>query len=278
MADLDRAIGMNDSRAFTYRERALVWKAKKEYDKAIADCDAAVERDSTTTSLRIRGLVRKAMRQYDEAIDDFTAAIEKNGSDAQAYHRRGDVLHLQGRSDEAVADYERSLELRPGNRFVIRHLGELRFLAGDREGALRYFEEACEASPDDADYARIFCYMLRSRGAGTGSDEAAARSLRSYTEIRKGVPDGETDWPLRVIEFLLGDLAEEELLAGARAEDVETESTRQCEAYFYSGWRRLQAGDRDGARRQFANCRATGRVDLAEHQFAGKLLDGSRYH
>ena len=76
-------------------------------------------------------------------------------------------------------------------------------------------------------------------------------------------------WERTVAAFLLGHMSEADFLAaGRRTHD----SGRQCEAWFYSGMKRLLSGDAATAREDFRKALATGRKDFEEYNFAAAEL------
>jgi hypothetical protein len=61
-------------------------------------------------------------------------------------------------------------------------------------------------------------------------------------------------WPIPIVRHLAGALGEQELLAAADHRDAQETGERRCQAGYYLGILRLEAGDQDAARRHFAAC------------------------
>jgi lipoprotein NlpI len=62
------------------------------------------------------------------------------------------------------------------------------------------------------------------------------------------------DWASKIAQFLLDQISETELLAGATSSDVEKDRARHCEAWYYAGMKRLLTGDKKAAADCFDKC------------------------
>ena len=62
------------------------------------------------------------------------------------------------------------------------------------------------------------------------------------------------DWVSKIWRFLLDQISETELVAGAASSDVEEDRARHCEAWYYAGMKRLFAGDKKTAADCFYKC------------------------
>ncbi|MBS0359937.1 MAG: tetratricopeptide repeat protein [Proteobacteria bacterium] len=74
----------------------------KELDKALADCDQAVRKDSNSRALQTRALVLLRLNRLDEAIAQYTAALKAQPRDAAALYGRG--LAEARKGDKAASD------------------------------------------------------------------------------------------------------------------------------------------------------------------------------
>ena len=117
VADSDAAIELattdKDSSA-AYHTRGAARAALGNYDKAIADFDAAIRRNpETAINYLDRGLAKEALGEMDAAKADFEAASRKNGDLAENYYKEG-----RGRNDgraytAAMASFDRAIRLKP---------------------------------------------------------------------------------------------------------------------------------------------------------------------
>ena len=67
---------------------------------------------------------------------------------------------------------------------------------------------------------------------------------------------------------LLGKVSEADLFAAAKSPDAKKERGQLCEAWFYSGMKKLLAGDKAAAAEHFQKCLATEQKDFTEYRFA----------
>ena len=64
----------------------MAWYTKKEYDKAIADCNKAIRLDPKNGwTYNLRGSAWDAKKEYDKAIADYSEAIRLDPKDALAH-------------------------------------------------------------------------------------------------------------------------------------------------------------------------------------------------
>ncbi|MFT7587359.1 MAG: tetratricopeptide (TPR) repeat protein, partial [Cellvibrionaceae bacterium] len=73
----------------------------------------AVLPDLTDIDYFFRGLAYDYLKDYERAIADYDRAIELNPEDATAYNNRGNSYSNQGDEERAIADYDRAIELNP---------------------------------------------------------------------------------------------------------------------------------------------------------------------
>jgi tetratricopeptide (TPR) repeat protein len=101
-------------RAPNYNNRGVIWKAKGEYDRAIADFDEAIRLEpGKATYWNNRGSAWADEKQYDRAIADFDVAIGLAPEDAVAYFNRGNARYRKKEYDRAIADYGEAIRLDP---------------------------------------------------------------------------------------------------------------------------------------------------------------------
>lgn len=97
--------------------RALDWQNAGNYERAIAEYDAALEMDGLDTRTRVialynRGLCHQQLGAAAAAIDDFTRVLSADPAFAQAWQSRGNVFLANGRADLALADYAQAIDMK----------------------------------------------------------------------------------------------------------------------------------------------------------------------
>ncbi len=96
--------------------RASLYLAEKDFQRASADCDAAIRLDPDfAQAYNNRGLARQGLGDLSGAIDDFSAALEHHGQLSEAYNNRGALRMQLGQSQEALADLNEAVRLAPLN-------------------------------------------------------------------------------------------------------------------------------------------------------------------
>lgn len=98
-----------------------------------------------------RGEDYSGARDYDRAIADYNTAIELKPNYAEAYNDRGFAYYLKGNPDykRAIADYSRAIELRPDYPKAYNNRG-VAYMAGGYGAAKSVpdFDRAIELKPD----------------------------------------------------------------------------------------------------------------------------------
>jgi len=96
--------------------------------------------------------------------------------------------------------------------------------------------------------------------------DAANKDLTAYLDRRSNAAPG--DWFSNVAGHLLGKVTQADLFAAAKSPDTKKESGQLCEAWFYSGMKKLLDGDKTAAADHFRKCLATEQKIFVEYQFA----------
>lgn len=156
-------------------------------DKALAACDRALSTDGQNATFHaLKARVLLARREYDRAIIENEAAIELNPTFAAAHCGLGDSLAYEGRYDESLACFQRSIDLSPNDpqRWAFFTYGALALLfKGDYEGALQWTERAASL-PNSQYWTTAHRAVALAR---LGRDEAAraetAKLLRENPEF-----------------------------------------------------------------------------------------------
>ncbi|HWB59010.1 MAG TPA: tetratricopeptide repeat protein [Chthoniobacteraceae bacterium] len=273
IADVDHALALAPKDpADAYQIRADARRQSGDTDGAIADYDSIIKLEPATAFNYVyRGNLKMMKQEIDAALGDFNHAIQLDPQFAVAYGLRGMAEAQKDDPQAAFADFNRSIELDPSDSDSYEWRGNLESNSQKWSDAVADYRKCCEHSPEDPDYPRLFLWIARAR---LGETEAGSKELADYLQTRgtnagaggKKMTPG--DWPVKVAGHLLGTVSEEALLAAANSSDPKTDGDQHCEAWFYTGEKRLLAGDKAGAIDHFHKCIATGRTDFVEYEMA----------
>lgn len=96
-----------------YSNRGQEYYAKKDYDRAISDFDAAIKLDSRAILAHGNRANAWYMKgQFDRAINDYTRAISLDREYTAAYAGRGLAFEKKGDKGRAIADYKAALSVK----------------------------------------------------------------------------------------------------------------------------------------------------------------------
>lgn len=119
-----------------------------------ANCDRALKEEALSrkdrqATLVNRGIVHNRAGRYSEALADFDAALDRDSGLAEAWLNRGNTMLLTGRADEAIENYEAALANGIGKAHVAWYNIGLAYEAKkDKARAREAYRHALEASPD----------------------------------------------------------------------------------------------------------------------------------
>lgn len=205
--DMDKAIALESS-VDSYLRRAALLQATGQFDKAIADANAARELDpgsSEAVSTAINLLGEKGRRA--EALEMVEEKIASAGKDKPTYLAiKADLLADDGRADEALSVLDAAIAAHPGNPSLLNSrcwLKGTRKLALDT--ALRDCTRAIELSdnPAPALDSRAMVYFRLGRheealgdlnaALDSDPDMAAALYMRGVVRKAAGQAGGDDD-------------------------------------------------------------------------------------
>jgi tetratricopeptide (TPR) repeat protein len=154
LADLDRAIGLDDSNARAYRLRGdLTRAAGGNLAKAEADLTKAIALDpKDAEAFEQRGIIYTNQHRIDRAIADYDAAIRLKPDDAQAWSDRGATYYLGGNYDKAVRDCDEALRLDPNRPRTYANRGSAYKKLGQLDKALADDNEAVQRDSTEPEY------------------------------------------------------------------------------------------------------------------------------
>lgn len=125
------------NRAAAYVYRGGAYRAKGEWDQAIADYGAAIAaKPNTAAAFLGRGQAYQAKGEFDRAIADFDKASTLDVGLIAAYRDRGRARRAKGDLDKAIFDFSEAMRLEPKDAATYLERGEAYRARGDLDGAL----------------------------------------------------------------------------------------------------------------------------------------------
>lgn len=122
------------------------------WDKQIATCSSLIQDGKETTkdtagAYNNRGNAYTALRDYDRAIADFNKAIELDPKNFGAFNNRGTAFRAKNDNDRALADYSAAIKLAPTFAVAYKNRGVVNFAKGDNDRAIADYSEAIRLDP-----------------------------------------------------------------------------------------------------------------------------------
>jgi len=151
IASLDRVIASGKAEDSDYTRRAAALGALGEYDKALADADAALKMDPDAWRTHFqRSIFNQKLGRLEAAVEDLDRALELQPNDASLLRRRAYLVLVAGQFEEAVAAYDRLEQLEAGSLAAATGRGVSFYLAGNWREAARAFDQLLDELPGDA--------------------------------------------------------------------------------------------------------------------------------
>jgi len=270
IAAYNQAIDLDPKSAEAYFNRGLAKAAHDDLDGAIADYSQALQVDPNLgAAYYYRGLARHSKAELDGAIADYNQAVQLDPKNALAFFNRGLIRMQKDDIDGAIVDSTRALELDSHliQSYYDRGLGRL--AKGAVDGALIDMKTFCQLAPQDGytDYARLYIWLIQTQQSQLA--EANQELTAAMNSGWNGAPDSMVT---RIGEFLLGQIGEDDLIKAAASAIPIKDQGQRCEAWYFIGMRKLEAGDRDAAIAALRKCVDTQKVDYCEYILAQEQL------
>jgi tetratricopeptide (TPR) repeat protein len=291
-ADFAQALSLNPATVGAYQYRSMLRFQTDDPNGSLADLNEAIKLEPANAEFfEMRGEVNLRLQIFSDALSDFSRAIELNPKLSAAYLQRANLRRDSEDDAGALSDYSKVIELTPDAAVAWTERGWVKFRALDLAGALADALKAAEVLPEFADawslagYARFGLGQYPAAVAALTQAASLNKAAEAYPVIIRhfalqrtaGVDERlATSWPTwktlpwtqAVARFITGQISEDELEAkSAEADDENTKLGQQCEAHFYIGLIRLQAGDKSTARLRFRSA-----VDIQALHYTERTL------
>ena len=172
LALVESAIALDPRRA-TYRETHAIYSIDvREFARAAADLDTAIQLADRPYLRFLRGLVACQRGEYEASLPDFDRAIAEQPKNAQFYRGRSLARSALGRYEEALEDADRLRTMAPQQ-------GETHYARGVALAGLARLREAVDAYDEALRIRPELVYPLRARA---DAREALGDTLRARTD------------------------------------------------------------------------------------------------
>jgi len=176
---LDRAVALQPRRAWYRETRAIYLIDLRQFERASADIDTAVQLDDRPYLRFLRGLVTCERGNHAASIADFDAAIGAQPKNTQFYRGRSLALSAVGRYRDALIDAEHLVAVVPQQAESYYARGVARSGLGQDRQAIGDFDSAMHRRPELIYplYARARSYERLGDAARAAADLELARRL-----------------------------------------------------------------------------------------------------
>jgi tetratricopeptide (TPR) repeat protein len=200
------AINANEKDAAVYSERGLLNGRKREFDRAVADFNAALQWDKQyLPALFGRCRAWQATKRYLNAFIDCTEIVNSVSAEramrSEALTERGMTSLLMGVYDRALPDLNEALRLEPNSPGGLNARARARALLHDVDGAIGDYNTLLQITPNSIGVLLARSSLLSGAGrlkeALADADNAIALdqaslealNMRCYLLTKLGAPD-----------------------------------------------------------------------------------------
>ena len=167
IADCDKALELDPKFADAYRTRSRAWYHKGEFDKLMADCNQALAINPQIAEAYIgRAIGWEEKDEHDKAIADCNRALAIDPKIAEAYNTRGLAWKEKREYTKALADYNQALTLNPKLAEAYNNRGEAWRQKGEFDKALVDYNQALAINPKFANAYNNRGVVWAKRGEG----------------------------------------------------------------------------------------------------------------
>lgn len=183
IADFEQAIKLKPDSVVPYFNRASAYSVKSDYDRAIADINQVIklQPDLAIAYLK-RASIHYFKNDYNLSLADINQAIKLQPDLAFAYGIRGEIYRKKGDYDRAIADFNQALKLQPDSAEIFNSRGVTYSRKGDYTDAIADFNQAIKLKSDYAE-----AYIQRAITYKKQGD--FARTIADFNQALKVKPD-----------------------------------------------------------------------------------------
>ena len=272
--DYEQALKLNSMHMGSFLGAAHAYAAAGEMAKADQQFNRAIQAfPNNPVVYNDRGMFRQQQKKFDEALADFTRVIELKKDAYYAYTNRGFTLMEQGDPQAAESDFDRSLSLLPNQPMVYSFRGTARLAQGKLNEAAADYQKVVELDPNNpmakADLGFALFFQEKYAAAAQQFDAAtkANKEMKHLhpwhlVALKRAQPQADVqqkfapllendkekwDWADQILAYQLGQLTEEQFIAGTQGDDADITKAQQCEAHFFIAQKMALSGDNQQA-------------------------------
>ncbi|MFL6110416.1 MAG: tetratricopeptide repeat protein [Catenulispora sp.] len=206
---VQEAIGLTDEhlgdgeqalhRSVLLHNRAQVFAAIGQWEAALADFDAVIDRDPNYGEYYFdRAAIRRSAGMYAEALADYDTAIRLNPPFYEAHHNRADLLRELGEDEAALRDLDYALEIEPDHVDSLVNRADLLLALGESERARTDIEHGLTLDPRNA-------RLLSARGDVLTETGDPDQAWSAYSAALEADPELAAAWANRAVLAYLTD-------------------------------------------------------------------------
>ena len=215
---LDDAIRRNPKDADAYAKRANAFRnvGRRQYDRALADYDRAIDRDEKyLKAYAWCAVVRHAKGQYDLAIADLDQVVRERPNLAWPLQNRAVVWVQKGDYDRAIADLTEAIRIEAGKPSpgfqaqgvdLYARRGLVYERKGDRAKAIADYRTIIALWPSKSTSNAILAGVERLKRLGADLSEFAsfneAQQVARFTQLIRDYPKNEDHYRSRCAAYL----------------------------------------------------------------------------
>ncbi|CAN5483491.1 hypothetical protein BH10PSE5_BH10PSE5_11330 [soil metagenome] len=131
-------------------QRALVWRERGDFGKAVTQYDIAIGRQPRALTYHMRGWAYAELGNHKAALADFTKAAELEPKSVESFVSKGDEENALDLPDAAMESYRKALAIDPNQVDALAAVAALLMDRGDPAGAAQTYEQALKVAPDES--------------------------------------------------------------------------------------------------------------------------------
>ena len=150
LADINKAVQLNPKNRRNYYIRGLIFYDQDNYDRAIPEFGQAIRIDPKyDEAYYYRGRSYFLKKEYKSAIPDFTESIKLDPKYAPTWFYRGLSFERLDNLDQALTNYNKAISLDDGHGSARHNRGMIKLGRGDYDGAIEDFTVSIRTSADE---------------------------------------------------------------------------------------------------------------------------------